>query len=72
MPAFAQGCPGKILRSNNGAKRPADFVLAGLVPAIHAFARPKRAPGSKRVEDGDTQALGRLAESASHCGRRDR
>jgi hypothetical protein len=27
----AQGCPGKILRPHNGATRPADFVLAGLV-----------------------------------------
>jgi hypothetical protein len=55
MPAFAQGCPGKILRPDNGAKRPADFVLAGLVPwafsprtssvGIHAFERPKQRRG---------------------------
>ena len=55
MPAFAQGCPGKILRPDNRAKRPTDFVLAGLVPwafsprtssvGIHAFESPKQRRG---------------------------
>jgi hypothetical protein len=38
IPACAQGCPGKIVRRHKGGNWPPGFVLAGLVPAIHAFA----------------------------------
>src|SRR6266566_7172777 len=41
MPAFAQGCPGKIFRRRRERTRLSNFVLAGLGPAIHALARSK-------------------------------
>jgi hypothetical protein len=45
IPAFAQGCPGKILRRQPKGNRLRQLVLAGLDPAIHAFGRPKQRRG---------------------------
>ena len=45
IPAKAQGCPGKMLRSNKRGNRPNNFVLSGLVPAIQAFEEPKERRG---------------------------
>jgi len=44
IPAKAQGCPGKNLVATKGRNSPANFVLAGLDPAIHALgqSRPRR------------------------------
>src|SRR4029077_9594787 len=37
-PPQAQSCPGKTLAATKGRNSPANLVLAGLVPAIHALA----------------------------------
>src|SRR5271169_2637715 len=37
--------PGKILRSDTAGRPPPGFVLAGLVPATHAFERPNQRRG---------------------------
>jgi len=42
IPAKAQGCPGKLLQRQSEKNRLLNFVLAGLVPAIHALGRSKQ------------------------------
>jgi hypothetical protein len=61
FPAGGRACPEKILRPDKRANRAVDFVLAGLVPAIRAFASHRSARRDcvdARIKSGHDELIG--------------